>query len=134
MGGGDQKNVSINVKKKKNGSIKSIFMHADILDWFFMAFGFFGAIVDGMMVPSVLFITSKIMNSVGSASGTSSSNFVHDVNKVLTLSLSSLTNTTLILSQQCGNSSFLNFVGGIFIKFQKVVDFKYKKYGLICKI
>jgi len=83
MGGGEQKNVSINVKKKKkNGSFKSIFMHADVVDWFFMAIG------DGMMVPLVLFITSRIMNSLGSASGTSSSNFVHDINKVLTHSLS----------------------------------------------
>ena len=89
MGGGEQKNVSINVKKKKkNGSFKSIFMHADVVDWFFMAFGLFGAIGDGMMVPLVLFITSRIMNSLGSASGTSSSNFIHDINKVLTLSLS----------------------------------------------
>ncbi|AES74595.1 putative xenobiotic-transporting ATPase [Medicago truncatula] len=101
MGGGDQKNVSINDKKKKNGSFKSIFMHADVLDWFFMAFGFFGAIGDGMMVPFVLFITSKIMNSVGSASGTSSSNFVHDVNK----------NAVVVLYMACA-SFFVCFLEG----------------------
>ncbi|XP_058778732.1 ABC transporter B family member 15-like [Vicia villosa] len=82
-GGGDHKNVSIvKKKKKKNGSFKSIFMHADILDWFFMFFGFLGAIGDGIMVPLVLFITSKIMNTIGSVSDPSSNhNFVHNINK-----------------------------------------------------
>lgn len=87
-GGGDRKNVSIvKKKKKKNGSFKSIFMHADVLDCFFMAFGLLGSIGDGMMTPLVLFITSKIMNSVGSVSNTSSNNFVHKINEVLNLSL-----------------------------------------------
>ncbi|KAL5080150.1 hypothetical protein RYX36_008571 [Vicia faba] len=81
-GGGDPKNVSIvKKKKKKNGSFKSIFMHADALDCFFMAFGLFGSIGDGIMTPLVLFITSKIMNSIGSVSNTSSNNFVHNINE-----------------------------------------------------
>ncbi|WJX70434.1 ABC transporter B member 15, variant 2 [Trifolium repens] len=80
MGGGDQKNVSI-VKKKKNGSFKSIFMHADVLDYFYMIFGLLGSIGDGIMTPLVLFITSKIMNSLGNASGTSNNNFVHNINE-----------------------------------------------------
>ncbi|KAI5443169.1 ABC transporter B family member 15 [Lathyrus oleraceus] len=81
-GGGDRKNVSIvKKKKKKNGSFKSIFMHADVLDCFFMAFGLLGSIGDGMMTPLVLFITSKIMNSIGSVSNTSSNNFVHKINE-----------------------------------------------------
>ncbi|WJX65522.1 ABC transporter B member 15 [Trifolium repens] len=80
MGGGDQKNVSI-VKKKKNGSFKSIFMHADVLDYFYMIFGLLGSIGDGIMTPLVLFITSKIMNSLGNASGTSNKNFVHNINE-----------------------------------------------------
>ncbi|AES74626.1 putative xenobiotic-transporting ATPase [Medicago truncatula] len=80
MGGSDQKNVSINVKKKKkNGSFKSIFMHADVLDCFLMAFGLFGAIGDGIMTPLLLFISSKLMNSIGTISGTSSNNFVHNI-------------------------------------------------------
>ncbi|AES74620.1 ABC transporter transmembrane region protein [Medicago truncatula] len=81
MGGGDQKNVSINVKKKKNGSFKSIFMHADVLDWFFMVFGLIGSIGDGISVPLLLFIAGRLMNSIGGASGTSNNNFVHDINK-----------------------------------------------------
>jgi len=88
MGGGDQKNVSIKVKKKKkNGSFKSIFMDADILDCFFMVFGLIGAIGDGITTPLVFYITNRFMNSVGDFSGPTSSNFVHDINKVLTLSL-----------------------------------------------
>ncbi|CAJ2665566.1 unnamed protein product [Trifolium pratense] len=82
MGGGDHKNVSIvKKKKKKNGSFKSIFMHADVLDYFYMIFGLLGSIGDGIMTPLVLFITSKIMNSLGNASGTSNNNFVHNINK-----------------------------------------------------
>jgi ATP-binding cassette, subfamily B (MDR/TAP), member 1 len=88
MGGADQKNVCIAKKKKKNGSFKSIFMHADVLDWFFMVFGLIGAIGDGISVPLLLFIAGRLMNSIGSASGTSSNNFVHDINKVLSLTLS----------------------------------------------
>jgi len=89
MGGGEQKNVSIK-KKRKNGSFKSIFMHADVLDWFLMAFGSFGAIGDGIMVPMVLLSTSKIMNSIGGFSGQTSSNFVHNINKVISFSLAIL--------------------------------------------
>jgi len=90
MGGGDQKNVYIVNKKKKNGSFKSIFMHADVLDWFFMVFGLMGAIGDGISVPLLLFIAGRLMNSIGGASNTSSNNFVHDINKVLSLSLHNL--------------------------------------------
>ncbi|CAI8594406.1 unnamed protein product [Vicia faba] len=82
MGGDDQKNVFIVQKKKtKNVSFRSIFMHADILDWFFMVFGFLGSICDGIMIPLMLYITSKIMNSIGSFSGSTGNNFVHSINK-----------------------------------------------------
>ncbi|XP_058753860.1 ABC transporter B family member 15-like [Vicia villosa] len=82
MGGDDLKNVSIVKKKKtKNVSFRSIFMHADILDWFFMVFGSLGAISDGIMVPLVVFITSKIMNSMGGFSASASNNFVHSINE-----------------------------------------------------
>ncbi|KEH24934.1 ABC transporter B family-like protein [Medicago truncatula] len=101
MGGGEQKNVSINVKKKKNGSFKSIFMHADVLDWFLMVFGSFGAIGDGIMIPMVLLITSKIMNSIGGFSSQTSSNFLHNINK----------NAVIVLYLACA-SFFLCFLEG----------------------
>ncbi|XP_058753862.1 ABC transporter B family member 15-like [Vicia villosa] len=82
MGGEDQKNVSfVKTKKTNNASFRSIFMHADILDWFFMVFGSLGAISDGTMVPVVVFITGQIMNSMGGFSGSSISNFVHSINE-----------------------------------------------------
>ncbi|KAI5443185.1 ABC transporter B family member 15 [Lathyrus oleraceus] len=82
MGDDDQKNVSIVKKKKtKKVSFRSIFMHADILDWFFMVFGILGAICDGIMIPLVLYITSKIMNSIGGFSASTSNSFVHSINE-----------------------------------------------------
>lgn len=74
-------------KKKKNGSIRSIFMHADIQDWFFMVFGLMGAIGDGLTTPLVLFITSRIMNNLGSFSNIEGGGFTHNINKVLPLFL-----------------------------------------------
>ncbi|KAG4914525.1 hypothetical protein JHK87_052082 [Glycine soja] len=68
-------------KKKKNGSLRSIFMHADGLDWFLMIFGLFGAIGDGIGTPLVLFITSKIMNNIGGFSSNIGSTFIHSINE-----------------------------------------------------
>ncbi|AES74622.2 putative xenobiotic-transporting ATPase [Medicago truncatula] len=76
-----EKNVSINDKKKKNGSLKSIFMHADVLDWFFMVFGLIGAIGDGLMTPLLLLFLSRLMNSIGSNSGPSKNYFVRSINE-----------------------------------------------------
>ena len=63
-------------------SIRSIFMHADRVDWLLMVLGFIGSIGDGFSTPLVLFVTSKLMNNLG---GTSSSPeaFTHAINKVL---------------------------------------------------
>ncbi|CAA3030365.1 ABC transporter B family member 15-like [Olea europaea subsp. europaea] len=52
--------------KKKNGSFRSIFMHADNHDAVLMSLGFLGAIGDGISMPAMLFITSKLMNNFGS--------------------------------------------------------------------
>ncbi|XLR05066.1 hypothetical protein S83_071264 [Arachis hypogaea] len=69
-------------KKKKNGSISSIFMHADTKDWFFMLFGLLGAIGDGLTTPLVLFITSKMMNNLGSFSNLEGGGaFTQNINK-----------------------------------------------------
>ncbi|XP_027358813.1 ABC transporter B family member 15-like [Abrus precatorius] len=75
------------VPKAKNGSIQSIFMHADSLDWVFMVFGFLGAIGDGFTTPFCLYITSRIMNNIGSVLTMAPSTFIQNVNKYsLTLS------------------------------------------------
>ncbi|WCJ20878.1 ABC transporter family protein [Euphorbia peplus] len=69
-------------KKKKNsssfGSLRSIFIHADKLDWLLMILGFIGSVGDGFSTPLVLFMTSRLMNNLGASSA---SNFSHSVNQ-----------------------------------------------------
>ncbi|KAF2308653.1 hypothetical protein GH714_011767 [Hevea brasiliensis] len=59
------------VKKKSShvGSIRSIFMHADGVDWFLMVLGVIGSVGDGFSTPLVLFVTSKLMNNIGECTG-----------------------------------------------------------------
>ncbi|XP_047148085.1 ABC transporter B family member 15-like [Vigna umbellata] len=93
-GDGDHNNsISMVVKNKKSGSIRSIFMHADGLDMFLMIFGLIGAIGDGLGTPLVLFITSKIMNNIGNFSGGIDSTFLDSINK----------NSLVLLYLACGS-------------------------------
>ncbi|KAF5961754.1 hypothetical protein HYC85_002963 [Camellia sinensis] len=69
---------SMAIEKKRNGSIRSIFVHADGFDMLLMAFGILGALGDGFSMPVVLFITSKIMNNIG---GTVSDFFTQNISK-----------------------------------------------------
>ncbi|OAY25782.1 ABC transporter B family member 15 [Manihot esculenta] len=70
------------VKKKSNhfGSIRSIFMHADRVDWLLMVLGFIGSVGDGFSTPLVLFVTSRLMNNIGGSSSFQS-DFSHNVIK-----------------------------------------------------
>ncbi|KAI9119183.1 hypothetical protein K1719_009858 [Acacia pycnantha] len=72
---------SVTAKKKKNGSIRSIFMHADTADLFLMVLGVIGSLGDGFTTPLVLFISSRLMNSVGSSSTVGPTSFTHNINK-----------------------------------------------------
>ncbi|GAV73076.1 ABC_tran domain-containing protein/ABC_membrane domain-containing protein [Cephalotus follicularis] len=67
--------------KKKNGSIRSIFMHADFADFMLMALGLIGAVGDGFSTPLMLFITSKLMNDIGGGSTSIADTFTHNINK-----------------------------------------------------
>ncbi|KAI3855241.1 hypothetical protein MKX03_026099 [Papaver bracteatum] len=58
--------AGIKEKKIKTGSIGTIFMHADGIDICLMVVGFLGAVGDGFGTPVMLYITSKIMNNLGS--------------------------------------------------------------------
>ncbi|KAF7819649.1 ABC transporter B family member 15-like [Senna tora] len=83
--GGDNKETNVaavagNNKKKKNGSVRSIFMHADSLDWFLMILGVTGSIFDGFSTPLVLFVTSRLMNNIGGGPSDHSS-FLTNINK-----------------------------------------------------
>ncbi|XVF58166.1 hypothetical protein PTKIN_Ptkin07bG0041500 [Pterospermum kingtungense] len=69
------------VKKKKNGSIRSIFMHADGVDMWLMAFGFLGAVVDGTVSPLNVYLVGLMFNNIGG--GASAAEILtHKVNRV----------------------------------------------------
>ncbi|KAJ6813392.1 putative multidrug resistance protein [Iris pallida] len=69
-------------KKGKGGSLSSIytiFMHADAVDKWLMALGFLGAMGDGMSLPVLLTISSKMMNNIGNSSD--DDKFIHNISK-----------------------------------------------------
>ncbi|PQP94247.1 ABC transporter B family member 15 [Prunus yedoensis var. nudiflora] len=73
-------------KKKKNGSIRSIFMHADGVDKWLMTLGLLGAIGDGFTSRLVIVLNSRVINNMGRADRTGASdldarNLRHNVNK-----------------------------------------------------
>ncbi|KAL7611571.1 hypothetical protein Lser_V15G07713 [Lactuca serriola] len=68
-------------KKVRNGSFRSIFMHADGADMFLMTLGFLGAVGDGISMPTMLLITSKIMNNIGDSSSSSMTAFTDKINQ-----------------------------------------------------
>lgn len=73
-------------KMKSFGSVRSIFMHADGVDWLLMGLGFIGAVGDGFTTPLVLLITSKLMNNLGGSSFNTDT-FMQSISKVLSLFL-----------------------------------------------
>ncbi|XVF16506.1 hypothetical protein REPUB_Repub10bG0036900 [Reevesia pubescens] len=77
----DEKKKPAGAVKKVNRSIRSIFMHADGVDMWFMTLGFIGAVGDGFGTPLVLFVTSKLMNNLGDVSALTPDVFIHNINK-----------------------------------------------------
>lgn len=69
-------------KKNKAGSIRSVFMHADRVDKWLMFLGLLGAMADGVSTPVLLFVTSRLMNDVGSISSIDADTFRHSINQV----------------------------------------------------
>lgn len=87
--GRDQKSVVAMVGQerktnKKNGSLgfRFIFMHADGKDLFLMVLGTIGAVGEGLATPLVLYISSRMMNNIGSSSNMDGNTFIHSINKV----------------------------------------------------
>lgn len=71
------------IQKKSYGSFRSVFMHADSADMLLMTLGFLGAICDGVSMPVMLIVTSKLMNNLGgNDSSNSTDNFTHHINEV----------------------------------------------------
>lgn len=80
-----------NIKKRKNSggiiSFGSIFMHADGTDVLLLGLGLLGAFGDGISMPVMLLVTSKLMNSFGSSQVSLSENFTQTINKVSSSSI-----------------------------------------------
>ncbi|KAK4275504.1 hypothetical protein QN277_018575 [Acacia crassicarpa] len=71
----------VTAKKKKKGSIRSIFMHVDTVDLFLMVLGVFASLGHSFTTPLVLLISSRLMNSIGSSSTVGPTSFTHSINK-----------------------------------------------------
>lgn len=74
-------------KKKRNGSIRSIFIHADLVDRFLMILGLIGCLGDGFILPLVFLVGSKMMNNIGSARTMTPEVFSHKINQNAVLML-----------------------------------------------
>ncbi|KAK2967862.1 hypothetical protein RJ640_029856 [Escallonia rubra] len=81
MSSGKKSTAAMSEKKKVGSSFGSIFMHADGFDKLLMTFGMIGAVADGLSMPVMLIVTSRLMNNLGGASTTSMSVFTHRINK-----------------------------------------------------
>ncbi|KAG6472902.1 putative multidrug resistance protein [Zingiber officinale] len=82
--GDETSNVGKEPKQSQSSSSSfsfwSIFRHADRVDKLLMTLGFVGAVGDGVSMPLMLLLTSKIFNNLGGGS-TDSSDFTHSINK-----------------------------------------------------
>ncbi|XAR71205.1 Xenobiotic-transporting ATPase [Bertholletia excelsa] len=71
-------------QRKIIGSIRSIFMHTDSVDVLLMFFGFMGCIGDGCSMPVSFFVTSKLMNKIGSSTyGDTGGGLFQAINKMV---------------------------------------------------
>ncbi|XP_024928239.2 ABC transporter B family member 15 isoform X1 [Ziziphus jujuba] len=68
------------VRKKKVGSLRSIFMHADGVDICLMFLGFIGSVGDGFSTPLVLLITSHLMNNIGGTTTSMEASLLQRIN------------------------------------------------------
>ncbi|XP_049381952.1 ABC transporter B family member 15-like [Solanum stenotomum] len=69
------------IQEKRYGSFRSVFMHADSVDILLMILGFLGAICDGVSMPVMLIVTSKLMNNLGNNDSSSTDSFTHHINE-----------------------------------------------------
>ncbi|PON59414.1 ABC transporter [Parasponia andersonii] len=64
-----------------NGSISSIFMHADKVDLCLMSLGFLGAVFDGLTDRLAMLFTGHMINTIGSVSKLDNEAFQYNMNK-----------------------------------------------------
>ncbi|XP_076912018.1 ABC transporter B family member 15-like [Bidens hawaiensis] len=77
----NKKSTENNNRKVSNGSFRSIFMHADRVDMVLMTLGVLGAVGDGIAMPTMLLITSTIMNNIGDSNSFSMDVFTDKINE-----------------------------------------------------
>ncbi|KAK2998670.1 hypothetical protein RJ639_022794, partial [Escallonia herrerae] len=65
MSSGEKSSAAMSEKKKVGSSFGYIFMHADGFDKLLMTFGMIGAVADGLSMPVMLIVTSRLMNNLG---------------------------------------------------------------------
>ncbi|GMI68432.1 multi-drug resistance 13, ATP-binding cassette B15 [Hibiscus trionum] len=71
------------VERAVKGSLRSIFIHADGLDIWFMLAGFIGAVADGTAPPLMIYLLGRMFNNAGATASASSLDLLtHNVNKV----------------------------------------------------
>ncbi|PON59409.1 ABC transporter [Parasponia andersonii] len=78
----DKSSIDDQAKKLVNGSIQSIFTHADGVDRCLMALGFIGAVFDGVTDRLSLLFAAQMINTIGSASKLDNDVLHHNLNKV----------------------------------------------------
>ncbi|KAH0457796.1 hypothetical protein IEQ34_013111 [Dendrobium chrysotoxum] len=78
-------------------SSASIFRHADSIDYCLMAFGFLGAVGDGLTLPIALIIYSHMFNEIGSSSTSPNftRNITHNANLIIYLAMASFVSSYL---------------------------------------
>ena len=72
----------------RNVSIWEIFKYADSFDLWLMAFGTVGTIADGITLPMVLLVLSKLIDTIGNfgPGSTGGDHFHHTINMVTIIS------------------------------------------------
>lgn len=68
-------------KRKKSRSMRTIFIHTDTTDKWLMALGLLSAIGDGLSLPIMLLVTSKLVNNLGNGPS-ADSDFTSGMDKV----------------------------------------------------
>ena len=81
-------NMTVGTNYDRNVSIWEIFKYADSFDLWLMAFGTVGTIADGITLPMVLLVLSRLMDTIGNFApgSTGGDHFHHTINMVTIIS------------------------------------------------
>ena len=81
-------NTAVGPNYDRNVSIWGIFKYADSFDLWLMAFGTVGTIADGITLPMVLLVLSRLIDTIGNfgPGSTGGDHFHHTINMVTIIS------------------------------------------------